>query len=190
MTHRTLTTIALRFAALLLFMKIFDSFGAYFYSVLMMAWGAFNNDNILIGINKFYVHGTFLAVMNVVVSSLLFFKAEWIATRLIKTDQTVTANISAGELIRIILLTTGVLWLVSLIFVLPDLFAYIETMVARFNKVHVKNSGDFSPVYFLAKLFFALLFILRSEKIAVYIERKMRATPTIPEKTERSDEAM
>jgi hypothetical protein len=189
MTHRTLTTIVLRFAALMLFIKIFDSFGAYFYSVVLLGYTALHNQPVLEGIDKFYVNGTLLLFANVIVSSFLFFKAEWIANRLIRSDHAVTANLSAGELIRVILLTTGVLWFVSLIFLLPELFDFIEVMVAKLNGTMIRNKLDFSPVYFLTKLFFAWLFIFRSERIAVYLEKKMARSPDAMAKTEPSDQS-
>lgn len=172
MTNRFLTTLAIRFAALLLLMKIFDSFAAYFLSAYYSALVVFSQGLLQVPISKLYYSGLFLALTNVVISSFLFFKAEWISCKLIKDDSSVNFTMTPAQLIKVILLTTGIIWLAASVYMIPDAIAYIQMMIDRFNKIPNVKNVDFNPVYYLLKTTLALLFVLRAEKISQYIERK------------------
>ncbi len=175
MTNRTLTTIAIRFAALLLFMRIFDFFGTYFFSVYYTATIPFFEKELHTSMDKFYYNGTFLIVTNFLISGFLFFKAELIASRLIKENNNVDIGMTPEKLIRVILLSTGIIWLASSVFLLPDLITYIQILIDRFNHVHTSKKTEFSPIYYLLKTMIALLFIFRINKIVSFLERKMNA---------------
>ena len=175
MTNRTLTTIAIRFAALLLFMRIFDFFGTYFFSVYYTATMPLFEKELHTSMDKFYYNGTFLIVTNFLISGFLFFKAELIASRLIKENNNVDIGMTPEKLIRVILLSTGIIWLASSVFLLPDLITYIQILIDRFNHVHTSKKTEFSPIYYLLKTMIALLFIFRINKIVSFLERKMNA---------------
>jgi len=175
MTNRTLTTIAIRFAALLLFMRIFDFFGTYFFSVYYTATIPLFEKELHTSMDKFYYNGTFLIVTNFLISGFLFFKAELIASRLIKENNNVDIGMTPEKLIKVILLSTGIIWLASSVFLLPDLITYIQILIDRFNHAHSSKKTEFSPIYYLLKTMIALLFIFRINKIVPFLERKMKA---------------
>ena len=175
MTNRTLTTIAIRFAALLLFMRIFDSFGSYFMSVYYTAAVPIFEKELHTSMDKFYYNGTFLIIANFIVSGFLFFKAEWISLKLIKEDSSINIGITHEKLIKAILLSTGIIWLASSIYLFPDLVIYIQIHIDRLNHVEPGKKTEFSAIYYLLKTTIALLFVFRINKITSFLERKMNS---------------
>jgi len=173
MTNRTLTTIAIRFAALLLFMRIFDQFGSYFLSIYYTAVIPLFEKQLHTPFNKFYYNGTFLILSNFLISSVLFFKADWIASKLIKEDSAINIGLTPEMLIKVILLTTGITWLATSVYLLPDLYDYVQMLIAKANHVEYSKKVDFSPLYYILKTMIALLFVFRVEKISLYLEKKM-----------------
>jgi hypothetical protein len=173
MTNRNLTAVAIRFAALLLFMKIFESFDSYFLSVYWAAVIPFFEEHLHTSFDKFYYSGTFLIIANVLISSILFFKADRIASKLVKEDSSINIGLTPEKLIKVILLTTGLVWLASAIYLLPDLCDYIQMMIAKINHVKFTKRVDFNPFYYILKTTIAILFIFRVEKISLYLEKKM-----------------
>lgn len=173
MTNRTLTTIAIRFAALLLFMRIFDQFGSYFLSIYYTAVIPLFEKQLHTPFNKFYYNGTFLIFSNFLISSVLFFKADWIASKLIKEDSAINIGLTPEMLIKVILLTTGITWLATSVYLLPDLYDYVQMLIAKANHVEYSKKVDFSPLYYILKTMIALLFVFRVEKISLYLEKKM-----------------
>jgi hypothetical protein len=173
MTNRALTTIAMRFAALLLFMKIFDHFGSYFLSIYYIAVFPIFEKQLNTPLDKFYYNGTFLILSNFLVSSILFFKAEWVASKLIKEDSGINIGLTPEKLIKVILLTTGIIWLSTAVYLLPDLYDYVQMLIAKANQVELTKKVDFSPLYYILKITVGLLFVFRVEKISLYLEKKM-----------------
>ncbi|MGH2665823.1 hypothetical protein [Flavobacterium sp.] len=173
MTNRALTTLAIRFAALLLFMKIFDQFGSYFLSIYYTAVIPLFEKQLHTPFDKFYYNGTFLILTNFLISSILFFKAEWVASKLIKKDSDISIGLTPEKLIKVILLTTGITWLATAIYLLPDLYDYVQMLIAKANHEEISKKVDFSPIYYILKTTFALLFVFRVDKVSFYLERKM-----------------
>ncbi|HEU4716630.1 MAG TPA: hypothetical protein VFU15_02305 [Bacteroidia bacterium] len=173
MTNRTLTALAIRFAALLLFMKIFDQFGFYFLSIYYTALMPVLENQLHTSLDKFYYNGTFLLLGNFLISGILFFKAEWVSSKLIKVDSDITIGLTPEKLIRVILLTTGITWLAYSVYLLPDLYDYIQMMIAKANHLGFAKKVDFSPIYYILKTTIAFLFVFRVEKISSYLEKKM-----------------
>lgn len=172
MTNRTLTALVIRFAALLLFMKIFEFFGAYAISVFYTASLAFLSEKLNMPFDKFYLHGTFLLISNVVMSLLLFTKAEWISSKIIKDDKPIEIQLSAESIVMSILFSTGIIWLASLIYSIPDAYEYIQMMVARFNHETFDAKGSFSPMYFIMKIIIGLLFVFKVGPLTRFFTRK------------------
>jgi formate hydrogenlyase subunit 3/multisubunit Na+/H+ antiporter MnhD subunit len=173
MTNRTITTLSIRFAALLLFMKIFEQFGSYFMSVYFTAIIPIFEKQLHSSIDKFYYNGTFLILSNILISCILFFKAEWVSSKLIKEDSEINIGLTPEKLIKVILLTTGIIWLATSIYLIPDLYEYIQSIIEKVNDEEPTKNGDFSPIYYLLKTLIALLFVFRVEKISLYLEKKM-----------------
>jgi hypothetical protein len=175
MTNRTLTALAIRFAALLLFMKIFDHFGAYFFSAAAASAIAFARENLNTAFNKFFYQGIFLLIANTVIFLFLFFKAEWISTKLIKQDKDIAVNLTPEKIIASIILSTGLLWLASAIFQLPDAFEYVQWAIGELNHEEYIRKFDFGPAYFIMKTILALLFIFKVDKITRFASNRMRS---------------
>lgn len=173
MTNRSLTALAIRFAALLLFMKIFDQFGSYFLSIYYTVVIPLFEKQLHTSLDKFYYNGTFLILSNFLISSVLFFKAEWVASKLIKKDSDISIGLTPEKLIKVILLTTGITWLATAVYLLPDLYDYIQKLIAKANHVEYAKKVDFSPIYYILKTTIALLLVFRVEKISSYLEKKM-----------------
>lgn len=173
MTNRALTTLAIRFAALLIFMKIFDQFGSYFLSIYYTAVIPIFEKQLNTSLDKFYYNGTFLILSNILISSILFFKAEWVALKLIKEDGGINIGLTPEKLIKVILLTTGIIWLSTAVYLMPDLYDYIEVLISKANHAEFTKKVDFSPIYYILKTTIALLFVFRVEKISLYLEKKM-----------------
>ena len=173
MTNRALTTLAIRFAALLLFMKIFDQFGSYFLSIYYTAVIPIFEKQLHTSLDKFYYNGTLLILTNFLISSILFFKAEWVASKLIKVDSDINIGLTPEKLIKAILLTTGIIWLANTVYLLPDLYDYVQMLIAKANHEEISKKVDFSPIYYILKTTIALLFVFRVDKVSLYLERKM-----------------
>ena len=116
MTNRTLTSIVLRLAGLLLFMKIFDHFGSYFLSLYMTSVIPIFEEQLHQPLNKFYYNGTFLIISNIIISFLLLFKAEAISKRLIKNDSEIQIQLTKEDLIKSVVLIIGITWVAQTIY--------------------------------------------------------------------------
>jgi hypothetical protein len=176
MTTTTLTSIVLRFAGLLLFMKIFDHFGSYFISVYLAASFAKYDPQLEESISLFYFNGTYLVITNIVISSFLLFKADWLAKILVKRDETINLNFTPDNLIRVILLTTGTVWLATSIYQLPDLLSYGNQFILKLQGNPDIELPDFSLAKFILRTLIAVGFILGIDKISSYLENKVRST--------------
>jgi hypothetical protein len=173
MTNRALTTLAIRFAALLLFMKIFDQFGSYFLSIYYTAVIPLFEKQLHTSFDKFYYNGTFLILSNFLISSILFFKTDWVVSKLIKIDSDINIGLTPEKLIKVILLTTGIIWLASSVFLLPDLYDYIQMLLAKYNHIKFTKKIEFNALYYILKTSIALLFVFRVDKVSLYLEKKM-----------------
>jgi hypothetical protein len=176
MTTRTLTSIVLRFAGLLLFMKIFDHFGSYFISVYLAASFAKYDPQLEESISLFYFNGTYLVIANVVISSFLLFKADWLARKLVKRDETINLNFTPDNLIRVILLTTGTVWLATSIYQLPDLLSYGNKFILKLQGSPDVKLPDFSLAEYILRTLISISFIFGIDKISNYLESKVRST--------------
>lgn len=174
MTYRTLTALALRFSSLLLFTKIFDHFHTFALTSLYRVFidQLPNNPNSEPS-PSFSIIWIVLFLSNIILSTILFFKAEWVTTKLIKEDSDITIGLTAEKLIKAILLSTGILWLSISIFSVADLYDYILFLIAFTKDIDYHTKSDFSPIYFLLQTLFALLFIFRTDNISRYLERKI-----------------
>jgi len=173
MTNRVLTTLAIRFAALLLFMKLFEQFNSYFISIYYTVIIPFYEKALNTSLENLAYSGTSLLLINLVVSSFLFFKAEWVASKLIKQDSDIHIELTPHKLIRVILLTTGTIWLATSVYLLPDLYDFILKMIALANDEKLDDKVEFSPIYYVLKTSIALLFVFRVDKISSYLEKRL-----------------
>ncbi len=173
MTNRTLTAVILRYAGLLLFLKIFDHFGSYFMTVYFTAIIPFFEESFHSDFNKFFYNGTFLLISNVVISFLLVFRAERLSKFMVKEETEIKVDLNPENLIKVILITTGLLWLASSIYLLPDLIEYTRVMYSRLNNIDIESDVDFSPFKYIIQLILGLLFIFRIGKISKYLMKRI-----------------
>ena len=173
MTYRTLTAIALRLTGLFLFMRIFDYFGSYFLSVYYALVIPFFEKQTRPAAISFYYNGTFLIVINIVVSCLLVFKADWISAKLIKQDKDINIGLTPVNLVKVILLTNALLWLASSVYLLPTVCQYIYEIIEKHGNIKIEKTVDFSPGLYILKTIIAILFIVKIDKIVAYLERNI-----------------
>jgi Sec-independent protein secretion pathway component TatC len=173
MTNRILTALVIRIAGIFLLTKIFDHFGSYFLSIFLSANIARFDKMLIEPIDKFYFTGTFLTIVNVFVSVFLFVKAEWIAKKLIKTDNEIKTELNAKSLTKVLLLTVGVIWLAKLLYLIPNLIDYCYKFISRLNGNEEIGLPDFAFANYILKTILTLIIIFRIEKISNWIIKKI-----------------
>lgn len=169
MTNRILTALIIRIAGIFLFTKIFDHFSSYFLSIYGTAIIARFDELLLEPIDKFYFTGTFLTIANIVVSLFLFVKAEWISKKLIKSEKEIITELNPKSLSKVILLTVGIVWLATSIYLIPSLIEYYVVLIGN-EDVELPN---FAASNYILKTILALILIFRIEKISNWITKKI-----------------
>ena len=173
MTNRILTALAIRIAGIFLFTKIFDHFGSYFISIFSIS--AFSGFDEILNepIDKFYFTGTFLTLANIVISIFLFVKAEWISRKLIKSEKEIITELNPKSLSKVILLTVGIVWLATSIYLMPNFIEFCFELISRLNGNEDAELTDFAAANYILKTILALILILRIEKISSWITKKI-----------------
>jgi hypothetical protein len=175
MTNKLLTALIIRLAGIALFIKIFDFFGSYFMSIYMtfqlsVFEKAMGKDH---SFSLFYTTGSFLAIANLILSVLLIFKADWIASRIVKTDSEIKFDVSVKSIMKIIIATIGIVYCAQSLYTLSS---SIESVIYSYNKNDEKSTGVIVVVlskYFI-KLVIGVFFIYKSDKISNFVLRKMK----------------
>ncbi|CAL2090665.1 hypothetical protein [Tenacibaculum sp. 190524A05c] len=173
MTNRNLTALILRIAGIYLFTKIFDHFGSYFLSVYGTVMMTRLEESLSEPIDKFYFNGTFLTIINIVISVFLFIKAEWISKKLVKSESEIKTELNPKSLTKVILLTVGVIWLSQIIYFLPDFIEYCISLISKFNGNEETELPDFALIRYILKLIMTLIILFRIEKISNWIIKKI-----------------
>lgn len=174
MTNKLLTALIIRLAGIALFIKIFDFFGAYFMSIYMTTQlsvydkttGSQHSFNLL------FFSGSFLAFANLFLSVFLIFKADWIASKLVKTDTEIKFDVSVKSIMKIIISTIGIVYCAQSLYNLPS---SIENCIINFYKDD-KKAYQFIIVVlskYILKLIIGVFFIYKSDKISNFVLRKM-----------------
>lgn len=172
MTNRTLTSIVLRLAGLLLFMKIFDHFGSYFLSLYMTSVIPIFEEQLHQPLNKFYYNGTFLIISNIIISFLLLFKAEAISKRLIKNDSEIQIQLTKEDLIKSVVLIIGITWVAQTIYLFADALDYTIQLVKKLNGNETVELSNFPIIKYILKGIIAVMFIFKVQKISNYLMKK------------------
>jgi len=173
MTNRILTALTLRIAGIFLFIKIFDHFGSYFFSIYGTATMPHFAELLKEPIDKFYFTGTFLTLTNIVISLFLFLKAEWISKKLIKTDKEIITELNPKSLSKVILMTVGIVWLATSIYLVPDFIEYCIELSSKLNGNENADIPDISAPKYILRTVIALILIFRIEKISDWIAKKI-----------------
>lgn len=173
MTNRILTALIIRIAGIFLLTKIFDHFGSYFLSIYLSATIARFDEMLIEPIDKFYFTGTFLTIANIVVSLFLFVKAEWISEKLIKSEKEIITGLNPKSLSKVILLTVGIVWLATSIYLIPSFIEYCVILTSKIIGNEDVELPDFATSNYILKTILALVLIFRIEKISNWITKKI-----------------
>ncbi|WP_299097888.1 hypothetical protein [uncultured Winogradskyella sp.] len=173
MTNRVLSALTIRIAGLYLFTKIFDHFGSYFLSIYGALIMAQFDELLTEPIDKLYFTGAFMTIANITVSLFLFIKAEWIAEKLIKSEEEIKTELTPKSLTKVILLTVGVTWLAQLIYLIPEFIDYCFKFISVMNGNEDLELPDFAFPKYILKTILTLIIIFRIEKISNWILKKM-----------------
>jgi hypothetical protein len=176
MTNKTLTSLIIRLAGFALFVKIFDFFGTYIMSIYMTSQMAVFDEtkSMVQSFDKLYISGTVLSFLHLLLSLLLIFKADWIASKFVKNDSEIKIDLNTKSIMRFIISIIGIIYCAHTLFELP-------TIIGNLIEVLDKNMKD-SYVYFLARLtkyiikaVIGILFIYRSEQLSNFAMKKMKS---------------
>ncbi|EPR69903.1 hypothetical protein ADIWIN_3975 [Winogradskyella psychrotolerans RS-3] len=173
MTNRILTALTIRIAGLFLFTKIFEHFGSYFLSVFGVASIARFEEMLNEPLDKLYVTGTLLIVANIIVSLFLFIKAEWISKKLIKSEKEIITELNPKSLSKVILLTVGIVWLATSIYLIPSFIEYCVELISKLNGNEENELPDFAVSNYILKTILGIILIFRIEKISNWIIKRI-----------------
>lgn len=175
MTNKILTALIIRLAGIALFVKIFDFFGSYFMSIYMATQlSVFDKTTeSLNSYNSLFISGSFLAFANIILSVFLIIKADWIASKLVKTDSEIKFDVSTKSILKIIIATIGLVYCAQSLY---SLSSNIESVIYSYNKNDEKSTSLIVAVltkYFI-KLVIGMFFLFKSDKISNFVLRKMK----------------
>lgn len=175
MTNKLLTALIIRLAGIALFIKIFDFFGSYFMSIYMTTQlSVFDKTTeSQHSYNSLFLSGSFLAFANLFLSVFLIFKADWIASKIVKTDTEIKFDVSTKSILKIIIATIGLVYCAQSLYTLTS---SIESVIYSYNKNDEKSTSLIVAVlskYFI-KLVIGVFFLFKSDKISKFILRKMK----------------
>ena len=173
MTNRILTALTIRIAGIFLFIKIFDHFGSYFFSIYTTAIFARFEEQLGEHIDKFYFTGTFLTIANIGISLFLFLKAEWISKKLIKEEKEIKIELNSESLTKVIIITTGIVWLATSIYLFPDFFEYCIDMTKKLNGNESVELPNFSLAKYLLRTTLSVLMIFKINRISELIIKRI-----------------
>ena len=168
-TNRGLTTILLRGAGLFVFVRLFDNFAAYVLSVYYSATLPVLQEQLQMPLTKFYFTGTVLLVLNIIISFLLILKAEWLSVKLTSKEAIVHIKISPVELMGVVIFIIGIIWLSSVLLLVPDLTDYLSFKMQ--DSLPPGSGSAFNPAKFVVRLLLSIFFILRYHRIANFFYR-------------------
>ncbi|AGC76300.1 hypothetical protein LX97_00966 [Nonlabens dokdonensis] len=172
MSNRHLTVIIIRIAGIFLFTKIFDHFAVYFFSIFSASMMNLFRETINNPIERIYASNIFLLIINIFVSLFLILKAEWVAGKLVRNEQSISIGINAKSLTKVILLTTSVIWLARAIYLFPHAVNYFISIYERYTDIKNAQPYDFEIMSYILKISLGLFLILRIDRITNWIAKK------------------
>lgn len=169
MTNRQLTSIFIRCAGLLLFVKLFDYSGSYLLSFYSQFY-----EEVAKNIGMATQVNIGLLVFNMLSSLLLLTKADTIAKLLIKNDHPIQIDLTARSLLQVIIGTTGIIWMAGSIVKFPEFIKAIFALLHQLAYAELNEPGpNFDFIPFGIKFILAYLFIFRVRQVSQYIANKM-----------------
>ena len=173
MTNRVLTALALRIAAIYIFITISDQFAAFFLNTYL-AFSVSPADELrVIAIEKFYQSGAILVVANVILSLFFFLKAEWIAKKVIKSEKEITTDLNPKSITKTVLVLIGIIWLSKALYLLPDFVEYGIQLTFGLNGNESSNINPSELISYILKIVIALLFVFKVEQLSNWILKRM-----------------
>lgn len=173
MTNRVLTALALRIAAIYIFITISDQFVSFFFSTYLAYSVVPINESKVIAIEKFYQSGVILITANVILSLFFFLKAEWIAKKVIPSEKEITTALNPKSITKTLLVLIGIIWLSKALYLLPDFVEYGIQLTFGLNGDESSNLNPSELVSYILKIVIALLFVFKVEQISNWILKKM-----------------
>ena len=172
-TYRNLTALSIRIGALFLFIQIFDHFGSNFLTIYLSSTLYSTKDQIVDPFNKYFLSGTFLNIVNIVVSLFLFVKADWLSRKLIKQQNEVGINLNAKSLSQVIFMTVGIIWLATSIYLLPEFVKYCIEFIANVKGEDYSPYPKINAPKFIIRTLIAFFLIFKAHKLSSWIVGKI-----------------
>lgn len=173
MTNRTLTALIIRVVGFALLVKIFDFFGSYFMSIYLSTQLAeLDLAKTSDSFDKLYLSGSILSVINLVLSVVLIFKADWIAKKIDINENEIKMDLTPNSIMRIVIATVGIIYCARTLYITPII---IENLAIAINwkqsNSTPQNIGGLTKYVIQAVI--GVLFISRSEQISKFALKKM-----------------
>jgi hypothetical protein len=173
MTNRTLTALALRIAAIYIFITISDQFVSLFLNTYLTYSVVPVNETSVIAVDKFYQSGAILIIVNIILSLFFFFKAEWIAKKVIQSEKEIATDLNTKSITKIVLVLIGIIWLAKSLYILPDFVEYGMQLTSSLNGDESSNVTHFQVASYILRIVIALFFVFRVEKISNWILKRI-----------------
>ena len=173
MTNRTITSLAIRIAGLYLFTKIFDHYASYILSTFYSSTFTSLSEVLEKPLEKFYVTSMFLMLTNIFIALFLIIKAEWISTKLIKSDSEIATNFTLKSFCNAVFISIGIIWLAKVLYLMPDFIDYSGKVIASMIWEADVEIPKFSGLRYIIRLIIALFLVFKANKISNWVTKKI-----------------
>ena len=168
MTNRTLTALIVRLAGFALFIKIFDFFGSYFLSIYLTAQLAFMDETsrMVDSFDKLYISGTILSFTNLLLSIVLIFKADWIASKIAKSESEIKIDLTTKSVMRIVIATIGIIYCAKTLYTIPTNISDVYLLINNWN---IPGHGyEYLPgiTNYVFRAIIGVVFVFKAERIS------------------------
>jgi hypothetical protein len=175
MTKRTFTSLIIRLAGIGLLIKLFDFLGFYFMTIYMTTqiWMIGDSPTKAEGFEKLYFSGMIQFFLHLFLVVVLLTLADWIAKKLVKSDENLKIDLTPKSCMSIVISTIGLLYLVRLLYALPELIH------DSYRELSDPESTQIPYIIFILSMYairalIALVLILKVSPITDFLLRKMK----------------
>ncbi|MGB3182019.1 MAG: hypothetical protein WBB45_11550 [Cyclobacteriaceae bacterium] len=124
-------------------------------------------------LDKLYTSAVVLIIANVIVSLFLVLKADWLATRLTRTDKDISVELTPLSLTKVLLMTVGTIWLAGSIYDMPDFIGALGTASSDQSGQVDTDTSVFPWGKYLLKTIISLVLIFKASALANLLTRKI-----------------
>lgn len=124
-------------------------------------------------LDKLYTSAVVLIGANVVVTLFLVLKADWLATRLTRTDEDISVKLTPLSLTKVLLMTVGTIWLAGSIYDMPDFIGALGTASSDQSGQADTDTSVFPWGKYLLKTIISLVLIFKAGALANLLTRKI-----------------